>query len=506
MQNSNVWFFGKRTSLVIALVVVFLAALGIRFYDLTDLPLDFHANRQLFSALKARGMYYEHRTDVPAWQRDLAVKQWKDLGEIEPPVMERLVAATYGLFGEHLWIARIYSLFFWVLGGLFVYLLARGMTSRDGAVLALLFYLFLPYGVLASRSFQPDPLMVALIAAALWALWRWRESATWEWTVTAGLLMGAAIFVKNVAVFFLGPAALALVLERGFLPSVKDRKTWALAGLAVLPVALYTAYGLWIAGFLGQQFTFRFFPLLWKDPAFYLRWKEQLDAIISFGAFLLAFAGILLANRRASALLAGLWLGYFVYGMTFAYHISTHDYYSLPAVLLAALSLAPLAALVAEKIEQVRAGWLARAVTGLIVLVVLGLQMWTARVEMARSDFRADADLWWMLGEKLGHSDPSIGLTQDYGYRLAYWGFQDITSWYYSGDLYVRDLKGRDIDLLERFHSMIEGKHYFIVTQMGDLAKQPKIKALLVDTYPVYDQGDGWIIFDLTRPKMVPAP
>ena len=72
------------------LAILFLCALAIRLYDLTDLPLDFHPTRQLISVMKARGMYYQGRVDAPEWQRRFAVQQWKGRAEIEPEIIERL--------------------------------------------------------------------------------------------------------------------------------------------------------------------------------------------------------------------------------------------------------------------------------------------------------------------------------------------------------------------------------------------------------------------------------
>ena len=62
-------FFPTRTARTIALLVIFALGIAIRLYDLTDLPLEFHSTRQLLSALKARGMYYETRTDVSTEER-----------------------------------------------------------------------------------------------------------------------------------------------------------------------------------------------------------------------------------------------------------------------------------------------------------------------------------------------------------------------------------------------------------------------------------------------------
>src|SRR5258706_4087967 len=217
MENkSSKWFFGNRYTLIATVMLAFALGMAIGFNDLTDLPLDFARTRQLFSLLKARSMYYAmlpESANIPAWQREMALIQTTPV--IEPPVIEMITALTYRVVGEYVWIARIYSSLFWVLAGGFLFLLARGMTSTEGAVMSLLFYLFLPYWVLASRSFQPDPLMTALIVAAAWGPYRWRSVHTLKWAVTAGLLTGAAIFVKNVAVFPLCLAALAAVGEHG---------------------------------------------------------------------------------------------------------------------------------------------------------------------------------------------------------------------------------------------------------------------------------------------------
>jgi len=344
MENkSSYWFFGNRATLIATLVLAFALGIGIRMFDLTDLPLDYAPTRQLFSLLKARSMYYgmlPADANVPAWQRAMAAKQTTPV--IEPPVLEMITALTYRVVGEYTWIARIYSSLFWVLGGIFLFLLARQLSSLEGAVVAVLFYLFVPFGIIVSRSFQPDPLMTALIIAGAWALYRWHSAGTWKGAVTAGLLMGAALFIKNYAAFPLGIAALAVVFEhareRGWRAALTDRQMWLVALLALLPVGIYTLYGIQ-AGFLAGQFDFRFFPELWTTGGFYLRWLGQIEGIIGFGAFAVAVIGVFLAGRRATVFLLGLWIGYLLFGMTFAYHISTHDYYNLMLIPIVALGI-----------------------------------------------------------------------------------------------------------------------------------------------------------------------
>jgi 4-amino-4-deoxy-L-arabinose transferase-like glycosyltransferase len=512
MENkTSTWFFGNRYTLIATVILVFALGLGIRFYDLDDLPLDFASTRQLFSALKARSMYYAmlpESANVPDWQRAMAVKQATVV--IEPPIIETLTALTYRIFGEYLWIARIYSILFWVIAAVFLFLLARELASTEGAVIALLFYLFQPYGVIASRSFQPDPLMVAMIVVAAWGLYRWRSVGTWKWAITAGLLVGAAVFVKNVAVFPLGLAALAIVLERGLAPdrgwraSLKDRQTWVVAILSIMPTVIYTLLGIY-TGFLAGQFAFRFFPELWTTGAFYLQWLGQIDGVAGLGAFCLAIAGLFVAGRRPMTFLAGLWLGYFVFGMTFAYHITTHDYYNLMLIPLVALSLAPVTDTFIQRAKSLQAGRVARAVLAALVLFIIAVQVWNVRVTLDRENWRHDAVFWAALGAKLGpDSGQVLTIAQDYGYRLAYWGWKDVDPWYTTGDLELRALDGRVIDTSQRFEDRVMGKKFLVITQIKNFDDQPAIKTYVNQHFRIYARGRAFIIYDLAHPKKTP--
>ncbi|MCJ7702533.1 MAG: glycosyltransferase family 39 protein, partial [Anaerolineales bacterium] len=210
--------------------------LGIRLYDLTDPPLDFHSTRQLWSAIIARGIYYQGEEETPTWMRVLAVEAWKAKPAIEPIIFETVVAFTYRLVGsEILWIPRIYASLFWTIGGLGLYFLVRDLTSIDAGVTALLFYTFVPFGAIASRSFQPDPLMVMWIILAWWAFYRWYQSPSWKAAILSGFMAGMAMLTKSVAVFMLlGGMAALLVAGPGIKRAVKDRQVWGIAFLSAL--------------------------------------------------------------------------------------------------------------------------------------------------------------------------------------------------------------------------------------------------------------------------------
>lgn len=484
-------------------ILVFLFGLGalIRFYDLTDAPLDFHPTRQLHSALIARGMAAQASDLFSDQQTEIAIQQWKKEGLIEPPIMERFTAATYMVLGrEFLWVARIYAILFWLLGGMGLYLLAKDLKGIDAGIIALAFYLFLPYSALASRAFQPDPLLTAAIIWAWWAAVKWAKHSTCRWTVTAGLLAGFAIFVKSTAVFFLLGAYLGLVLfGKGIRLTVKDKRTWVLVLLVVLPYAAFHIYGVYINGQLASQFSLRFFPQLWLQPAFYLQWIGQINATVGFVLFLAAVLGIfLLPEKSHRAMLAGVLIGYFLYGMTFTHHITTHDYYHLPLVPLVAAGVGVFSSVAVKFLQGPK--WLSRLAVALVLLVWVGVNAWDVRVTLKRNDYRHEASIWKELGETLGQGSSVVGLLHDYGYRLEYWGWVTPNVWFTSGDLRYRELAGQTFDFDTLFKEATSGKQNFVVTLYGEYESQPELKSKLEKGYPVYKETGDYLIFDLMHP------
>ncbi len=282
MHSHSERFFRSQCLFWIVVSLALILGLGIRAYDLTDPPFDFHATRQLRSAVIARGLYYEGLDDVPEWQREQAIEASQKEAIIEPQVMERLASWLYHLTGgEHLWIPRLLSSFFWVSASGAVLFLGRELASFDGGLVSIFYLLFLPYSIYATRTFQPDPLMVSLIAWALWAELRWYRERSMRSAVWAGILGGLAIYVKSVAAFFIGGAFIGLILlSNGLRKAIRDKQIWTMGILTVLPTGLFYIYGLWIAGFLQRQLNYRFFPEMWRDPAFYIRWHEMAPNIL----------------------------------------------------------------------------------------------------------------------------------------------------------------------------------------------------------------------------------
>ncbi len=503
LSNQHPSFFPWRWAMPAVIGVLFVMALGIRLFDLTDPPNDFYMVRQYRSALMARGMYYQSLTDVPEWKRAAAVAQWKSESLIEPPLMESLVALTYRLTGERLWIGRILSSVFWLLGGLALFWLAGEMNLREAGVVALAYYLFLPFGVIASRAFLPDPLMTAAIVWALWALNRWEVRRTWRAALWAGVLTGIAILIKSVAIFPLLGAAAGLVLSRGALKRIiLDKQVWVVAGLTALPNVLFYIYGVFILGTLGDQFAFRFFPNLLRDPGFYVSWVFTASGRVGFEVLLIALAGALVSQSKAHrGILIGLWISYLIYGLAFPYHFITHDYYHLPLVPIVAIGLLPITSLVMGQLAAQK-GWLLRA--GFLGILFFGIliSLWEVRVTLVRDDYRHEIKYWQELGDKIGRDKNVIALSGDYGLRLAYFGWINGSQWLNTADIYLRALAGQTPpDFATTFREQTAGKDIFLVTSPPEWEKQAELRAYLTTHYMLIEQGDdGYWIFDLHQP------
>jgi len=485
----------------ILLGLLLLSGFALRMVDLTDPPLDFHPTRQLRGAVVARSIYYEiNPADDPTLQQQ-AVALRNSVSDLEPPILESIVAFIYVLSGgETLWVARILTSLFWVLAAIPLYALARRFTSPAAGLLCVAYYLFLPFGVIASRSFQPDPFMVAWLVLALYAAYRWSETRQWNWALLAAASGGVAILSKAFAAYFvLGILAAAVLFTLGLRAALREKQVWAMAAVCVLPPALY--YLLTMGGTSGayiQNWIVALLPLAF-EPGFYVRWANMLTGLLGVARLVVAFSGVLIAELRARWLLIGAWAGYAVYGITLPHQTTTHDYYHLFLVPLAALSLAPILHLVVQKVSRQTRFW--RALFALVLLGSLFFNAWAARSELLAVDYRQEPAFWARVGAAVPLDGKTIGLVQAYGNSLTYYGWRRVELWPITGELALSGLRGNQPEGFEIFFlERTAGRAYFLITSFNQLDQQPLLADYLASHYPVYSQGDGYLIYDLRAP------
>jgi 4-amino-4-deoxy-L-arabinose transferase-like glycosyltransferase len=493
MKNKNQIIY------IILVLGLMVAGVAIRVYDLQDAPLDFHPTRQLHSALMARGMYFSLNPslDIPSWQRGTAIRQWQLEGLVEPPLMEWLVATTYQLAGGvYLWIARLYAIFFWMVAAFGILLIAREIAGNSGSLAALALFLFFPYSVYASRSFQPETLLVASLVFSFWSALQWEKKKTWGWALAAGLMGGLSILIKAVAIYFVAGIWLGLLLSRMKLSAMlKNRQVWLVGILCLLPYVIFMAYANFIVGGYEGQFSLRFFPQLWTQIGFYLRWVGTLRLAVGLEWLTLGLLGVLLVNEKYQRwMLIGAWVGYGLLGFTLSYHISSHDYYNLPVYLMVCLGVGVLF----QKIISLNADkkWF-RLSAIILLFFVIAIYGYESYSTLKRTNYSGEVTFWQEMGGNLSHSAQVVALSEDYGYRLAYWGWISPVNWMNTEDIRLRTESGQSFDFEQYFESQVRDKDYFLVTLLDELDKQPELKQHLYGHFPIQQQTSRFVLFKL---------
>lgn len=483
----------------------------LRLLDITDPPLDFHPSRQLRNSLVARDIYYSILPSATTEQRNLAASFARSVGKYEPPVIESIVAYTYLITGENIAVARVWVTLFWLAAGIALFDLMRRTTSPWAALIALAYYLVLPFSAQASRSFQPDPLMTSAFVIGIYFLYRWSEDSgmqelapvsdsklsdsrkkTWHWAILAGIFLGLATFVKIVIAFFVGSAAIALVLFTLGKNFWKSKQVWTMAAIMVVPALVFYI-------FLNQGRSTEYF-FSWTvslinlitSTDFYTKWLAFLGTLFGLTIIFLSIAGALIASPRMRWLLVSLWIGYLLYGLTLPFQMYTHSYYHIQLIPIIALGLA---VVLNPLVESVAANSGVRSV-GFVALIVavIGYQAYVSRSVLIAESFRHEPAFWSEVGGAIPSDGNVIALTQDYGYRLMLYGWRKVSTWPLTTGL--SEARNPDKNNAEKFAELTDGMDYFLVTAFGQLDKQPDLKEILVQ-YPIAAEGDGYVLFDL---------
>jgi hypothetical protein len=524
----------KLLSRFVLLFVLFMAGFGIRCYHITQPPLDFHPMRQGWSLILARAYYFENADSIPQWQRQVAQFSKQMTHIKEPPIMEHLVAWAYRFTGaEQLWIPRMFSVTFWLLGGLFLYMLTSEMISAPGALICTTFYLFAPFGIFISRSFQPEAMMVMLFIGSILMIRRYYNRPSMMRLLVAAGVAVLAILVKFIAVFpivaaFLFVGVAKEGLHKGLL-NIRCLLFLLASGLLGTGYYFYMTFG---PGRLGNVADTVFLPHLLLEPSLWAGWLQVVGRIVGYPAVIAGLIGIaLFKNRSDRALLIGLWAGYFVYTILFTYGTATHDYYQVLLLPIVALSLGPIGSIIVARLRHLGRAWRwGLAVLGLFVLapvIYTGLNVRhdqfrkldpavKGRLEILCNfiglnphyikrinyDFREEIAVWQEIGETVNHSTRTIFLAEAYGYPLRYYGQLFGAGWPRQQDLEVRKSRRLEaLDVQKHFEKLTKkwSPEYFIVADIEDFERQTELRDFLANRFGVLAESDKYLIFDLTK-------
>jgi hypothetical protein len=440
-----------------------------------------------------------------------------------------------------------------MVGGIFVYPIAKKIASPNAAVFSVFFYLFVPYSVFSSRAFMPDPLMVMLFVISIFTIVHYHERPSTRGLIVAAVVSSLAVFVKPGICFFqiFGAFASLLVYRQGIRRSLLSRPFVVFAVLSVLPTVLYYLYGTFVAGFLQGQVQTKA-TLSYVLDQYYLKgWLHSIKAVVGYVALIGALFGVLLCRSGpARVLLAGLWGGYFVFGLVFAYHIQTHTYYSLSLVPVVALSLGSLWDLAASHLRRADSRYHGRwaVVLGLAILAavvgvlehrqtVLGIvhqaqgkdfpEKYVGHILVA--DYEARAKTYREIGEIVDHSSRTVFSAPEAGYTLIYhgrldgqmWPTSSLVQWWRSDERAQLFMLGMlamdswprssedDFGRKDYFATLLSSEsppeYFVVVKRFGDRKmvkwKEDGVLAETTEDFPVVAQDDDYVVFDLTKKK-----
>ena len=497
----------SRTALAL-LLAAFAGATALRLVGVADSPLTFHPTRQFLGLRVARAEYLAGRPDVPAAVRLAVQLNERSAPQLEVRLLEAAVVAGYHLLGgERVWLGGTLSSILWVLlGGACLFLIARRLALGEvAAAVAVAFYLFLPYAITASRSFQPDPAMVAFMLAALLALLRHHDNPTAARLALAAALSASAILVKPTVMFVIVGAMAALAVSRAGLRGLVQRQTLTLFLLSLLPATVFYVHAIVAGTAVSSNAETSFIPGLFRQAAYWRGWLHIVNGTVGTAFVLAAALSIVVARRReARMVVAGLLAGYLVYGLVFNYHIHTHDYYSLPLIPIVALGLGLVADAAVARVRRMDLSPVVKVASG-AALAVLGASLLSAGLDAARLHASpspaAVAAQSRAIGEVVSHSTRTVMLAPAYGSPLSFFGNLSGSSWpsAASGDFRAMRLRGEWVPSTRQLFDRMRrsGAQWFIVTDLGELGRQPELMPLLDREARLAAGGPGYLVYDL---------
>lgn len=248
----------------VIIAFIFVAAFVVRMYRIDQPLLDFHPTRQYRTAILARVYYYQGVESVPQWKKQLHAAYKSRIPLLEPPVGELVAASLYRIAGgEYLWLPRIASCVYWLVGGIFLYLIACRLISPNAAFFSTLFYLFWPYNIFVGRSIQPEAMLVMLYLCSVFLMLRYYDHPTVRRLIPAAVAAGCAILIKPYVIFPIYAAFISLgIFKQGVAGFVTSPKSILFVIISVLPGGVYYGHSFLASGLLGRRSGAQFVPHL----------------------------------------------------------------------------------------------------------------------------------------------------------------------------------------------------------------------------------------------------
>lgn len=495
------------------ILVVFLSALLFRLQNLDQPIVEIMETRQTQTADIARNLL-THSFNV-------LLPQVNRFGPENPylllefPLFNAFAALLHSASGIGLEKAgRLSSVFFWALGGFLLLKLLRRHYPDRAISAGWCFYLFAFIGLMISRVFQPESLVLCLYLSVLLELDSLNTDDDFgrRWWRLALLVSLACLSKAPMALLLAFPTAAILIRQFKYHPSNRKRITPFLA-LSFLPLLLWTAHarpftigtadiaanytlGNWFKpGLFFDTGAFDYYRnLLLQFRYNFLTGSGILDTLI--GIILLTSVFLLLADKEKGKFYIPVAGSILLYFFLFNFHTATHYYYHFPLLPLFAVSLSHLASKLPRLYHTIL---LAVLITGALISL-----NW-AKIYMQENDYSRRLQECASVIRKTVPEDQLLITSMADQEGLHY--YSDRVGWVFTLNRQeflkhyeiVGSYSGFEMDAVKAFENLVSrGARYYANCDQNSLQAHPGLAKYLTENFDrIYHDPEKLVIFKL---------
>ena len=480
--------------MVLAVAILLLAGLLLRLPGLDTPSVEQRENQ---SSLLARGWHLGDGGALPVAKQRVLDEVDTVLEPFEPPLLELAAAGFYRTTdGERIWFPRLLSALAWIVGAMFLALIARRITNTAGLLTAVALYLVWPYAAWHSRKFMPDALMVSCLLAAVLAIIRYWERPTRRRLLVAAGASAFATAIKPGVAFLIVTAVFVglAVSQKQLRAETRSGRLPLFVGLAASLALAYVALGRYATDFINPDATTgRLTPDLILTAEFWTGWWEMVSSLLrspqpqillAVAALAIGALGLALAPRgMPRAILWSLVVGYVAFGLAFASYTATHPYYALPLIPILALSIGVVVGSVQRRLRGRRVAQIA------VLVVVAGAVAVGAQKSHALITTPPELELiadYERIGELTSHTTRAIVVDGRLAHPIMYWGWIVGEDW--------------ELDYNDELPSWIDpAEKDFLIVVGNDQLGHAGLRAFTRNR-PVVAETERYTVFDL-RPE-----
>ena len=389
------------------------------------------------------------------------------------------------------------------MSSIFLFLIARRFSQNDlPCYIAVAYYLFTPFAVIASRSIQPDAVMVAALLVAIWSTLRYYEQPSVGRFLICGFIAACAVFIKpsstilTIAFIF----AFYSLIHFGFSKSLSRPSNYLFILFLMAPCVISfllsrsdtNLNSIAMGNFIPQWIFTLYF---WKG------WAVMLARLVSPPTLMFACLGMIgLLKTNYRPLIYGYWAGYFAWSVISTFTTPSHDYWHLQIIPLIALGLSNFTDMILPALEK-------RFSKPLLYTLALCSSLYILFHEYRQNvfpyyttenkDFIAFTQ---EIGDTVEHSAHCVILAYNYGKPECYYGNFAARFWPVTQDFWAQAFQTKLLSAEERYQKYFAPHHpeYFIISRnLSDFNKQPDLKNFLYKNFKLVKETPRLIVFDL---------